>query len=168
MAAPRSLANTLKSVPPFLVRAAATAARLGLGLILPAMAVSSPSQAAWKSFPVTHTAPEAYPRAISDGAGGAIVAWIDYTNPSWRLYVQRALSTGNADPAWPANGLVVASPAYDFAIAGDGSQGVIVTVVLNGTDIRASHVQSTGTTGIYFVRLMTPAGIRTSRFARIR
>jgi hypothetical protein len=47
-------------------------------------------------------------RSATDGAGGAIVAWVDNRatgNPD--IYAQRVIASGHLAPGWPANGAVV-------------------------------------------------------------
>ncbi|MGH7731903.1 MAG: FlgD immunoglobulin-like domain containing protein [Candidatus Eiseniibacteriota bacterium] len=69
------------------------------------------------------------PAAVSDGAGGAIVAWYDYRNGNADIYAQRVLPSGATDPGWPAGGraLCLASGGQSApAIVSDGSGGAIV------------------------------------------
>ena len=96
------------------------------------------------------------PVIVSDGAGGAIVAWQDQRNenPGSDIFAQHVLSTGVVDPNWPANGraLSTAPGAQDHAaIVSDGAGGAIVTWQDgrngdsdSGVDIFAQHVLSSG------------------------
>ena len=52
------------------------------------------------------------PVIVSDGAGGAIIAWWDDRNGSLGIYAQRLDADGN--PMWTPNGIQVAS-SVDFA-----------------------------------------------------
>jgi hypothetical protein len=67
----------------------------------------------WGSDGVAPTAPttlgRSNPHVIPDGTGGCFVAW-DETNPSLYYYVrvQHLLASGAPDPAWPADGALVA------------------------------------------------------------
>lgn len=45
-----------------------------------------------------------FPYAIGDGAGGAVVTWMDQRGGSYDVYAQHVLSSGTVDPAWPVNG----------------------------------------------------------------
>ncbi len=92
-----------------------------------------------------------YPAITSDGAGGAIVSWSDLrTSIDTDVYVQRVLSTGVVDAAWPANGraLCTASGSQNFPfLVADGAGGAIVTWTDNrnsNNDLYAHHVLSTG------------------------
>jgi hypothetical protein len=95
------------------------------------------------------------PVIVSDGAGGAFVAWVDSragpTVGDLDVYAQHVLATGVVDPAWPANGTAVCTAAK----AQFGPQmlriadGVIVTWTdarsgNPGDDIYAQHVQASG------------------------
>jgi hypothetical protein len=100
--------------------------------------------------------PQMYPVMVSDGAGGAIVAWEDYRSSfgiSHTIYAQHLLATGTPDPAWPANGaaLCTESAARNShpAIATDGAGGAIVAwsdsrpIAYN--TLYAGHVLASGT-----------------------
>ena len=67
---------------------------------------------------------------VSDGAGGAIIAWQDYRNvPTGSdIYAQRVNSAGVAQ--WTANGVTVCAAAFDQTfphVASDGAQGAIIS-----------------------------------------
>ncbi len=68
-------------------------------------------------------------RMVSDGAGGAIIAWHDRRNPSdANIYAQRINGAGTAQ--WTADGLgvcVVAGTQDRPAIASDGAGGAIIS-----------------------------------------
>lgn len=69
------------------------------------------------------------PVIVSDGAGGAIVAWQDERTSSANIYAQRVLASGSVDPAWPADGRALCTASGDQAypvIAGDGAGGAYV------------------------------------------
>jgi hypothetical protein len=96
------------------------------------------------------------PVLVSDGAGGAIVAWVDgrdaATVNSLDVYAQHVLASGQVDPAWPANGtpLCTAPKAQiGLAIIGDDAGGAFVTWTDTrsgnpGSDIFAQHVLRSG------------------------
>jgi hypothetical protein len=67
------------------------------------------------------------PVAVSDGPGGAIIAWVDTRKGDLDIYAQRISSSGT--PLWAADGVAVCDAPgdqYSIAIAFDGSGGCIV------------------------------------------
>jgi hypothetical protein len=71
---------------------------------------------------------EWYPRIISDGAAGSIVAWVDSRGGNDDIYAQRLNSSGDFE--WPLDGVLVSQMTNWYAppeVIGDGSGGVIVT-----------------------------------------
>jgi len=99
----------------------------------------------------TATNDQWYNAIVSDGAGGAIVAWHDYrSGNSFDIYAQHVLATGVVDPAWPADGraLCTATEAAYPTIVSDGAGGAIVAWTDNrnfgNTDIYAQHVLGIG------------------------
>jgi hypothetical protein len=107
-----------------------------LCLFVPALSVQSgPAFAAWPHLPAlnlpvsTAAGGQELPVIESDGAGGAIVAWIDSRSGNQDIYAQHILASGVVDPAWPANGSAVCTAAGDqsFAkITTDGAGGAII------------------------------------------
>ncbi len=93
------------------------------------------------------------PRMISDGAGGAIIAWEDDRNIATTgpdIYVQRIDSGGNH--LWGANGTVVCNAnfaQYATEMVTDGAGGAVITWFdyrsLGPTDVYAQRVNPTGT-----------------------
>src|SRR5580765_6552018 len=87
--------------------------------------------------------------AVSDGAGGIIVAWADPRFGSNDIFAQRLSATGV--PLWTANGVAVCNAAQDqsqVSIAADGSGGAILAWYDNrsfGGDIYAQRITSAGT-----------------------
>lgn len=93
---------------------------------------------------------------VSDGAGGAILAWGDERDSlsgSMDIVAHHLLASGAVDPAWPANGLLVCnSTGFKYfynTLIGDGSGGALLAWgdYRSGTswDIYASHVLAGGT-----------------------
>ena len=76
------------------------------------------------------TGGQSYPSIVSDGAGGAIIVWMDTRDAGsyWVLYAQRVNGSGVVQ--WPANGVPVAVGPYHHThprAAGDGAGGAIIT-----------------------------------------
>ena len=72
------------------------------------------------------------PAIVSDGAGGAVVAWEDGRKGMWNsdIYAQHVLARGVLDRAWPADGLPVCNAAHTQdspEIASDGAGGALIT-----------------------------------------
>lgn len=94
------------------------------------------------------------PLAVPDGAGGAIVAWVDLRSAATELdvFAQHVLATGEVDPAWPDNGTplcVVPRTQSSLVMVADGAGGAIVAWVdsragLAEFDIFAQHVLASG------------------------
>ena len=123
---------------------------LGLALLLP-----RPSAAAWPTNPLVNvplcTAPgnQYTPTSVTDGAGGAIVAWTDSSGTSYDIYAQRISADGT--PQWAANGVALCTAAgeqYAVAIVADGAGGAVVTWYDNRSgsnyDIYAQRISSAG------------------------
>jgi hypothetical protein len=72
-----------------------------------------------------------FPQLVSDGMGGAIVAWQDYGTigtASYDIYAQHVYSYGGRDLAWSADGRALCLAAGDQVapqIVSDGAAGVI-------------------------------------------
>jgi hypothetical protein len=68
------------------------------------------------------------PKIVTDGSGGAIIAWVDNRDGNKDLYTQRINASG--DTLWPALGVAVCTePSYQIEaeIIPDGAGGAIVT-----------------------------------------
>jgi len=64
---------------------------------------------------------------VSDGAGGAIIAWEDRRSGIWQVWVQRVNAAGQ--PQWPTDGEAISStstPQFEPVLAMDGAGGVVV------------------------------------------
>ena len=67
------------------------------------------------------------PAIVSDGSGGAIIAWTDSRDGGSDIYAQRISADGV--PQWTTNGVAVCTAAYDQfvpSIISDGSGGAII------------------------------------------
>jgi hypothetical protein len=68
-------------------------------------------------------------QVVSDGAGGAIVAWQDGRSDNPGIYAHHLLAAGRVDPGWPANGRALCTAAggqSGLQIVSDGAGGAIV------------------------------------------
>ena len=88
------------------------------------------------------------PTMVSDGSGGAVIAWMRSKNGgsgSTNPYAQRIGSNGSQ--LWTANGAVLDTSTTDdylVNIVGDGSGGAIVAWEQNVAFIRAQHIDLSG------------------------
>ena len=95
------------------------------------------------------------PKITSDGAGGAIITWVDRRNDCNDIYAQRVSASGTV--LWTANGVaictapggwVVYPEVTSYNIVSDGSNGAIITWVdcrNSSRDIYAQRVNASGT-----------------------
>lgn len=89
------------------------------------------------------------PTIVSDGSGGAIVAWDDNRDASFHPFAQHVLVSGRVDPAWPVDGVAISNGALfeEFPrLASDGAGGAIVTWQSRRTHINqyAQHLMADG------------------------
>ena len=121
---------------------------------------SRPASAAWPEFGrAISDAPndQQDARAASDGAGGAIVVWVDAGSGAVDLFAHHVLASGELDPAWPVSGRALLTdpaalpgPTQAFpVIVSDGAGGAIVAwqdgrSIATGVDVFAQHVLASG------------------------
>lgn len=104
----------------------------GLLLVLAMSLWPRPAQAQWRpdGVPVCTAPMGQFPKAaVPDGAGGAIVAWVDYRSEDADIYVQHIRASGALDHKWPADGLAVCTasgPQWPPVMVSDGAGGAIV------------------------------------------
>ncbi|MGH7740396.1 MAG: hypothetical protein ACRENS_00075, partial [Candidatus Eiseniibacteriota bacterium] len=129
-------------------------------IALIAALAAAPAHAAWSTSPYVNLAVALTPSGatspsiLSDGVGGAFVAWQDGRDQATTgndIYLAHILKAGVMDPAWPVNGLPLCTATGDQnspVMVADNSGGVIV-VWQDGraatTDIYAARVNSSGT-----------------------
>ena len=94
-----------------------------------AQRVLSDGTAAWATNGVSLSEPGSvsYPLLATDGAGGALVVWMDWRAGDRDVYAQRVLSDGTA--AWATGDVAVCAASGDqvvHGIAPDGAGGAIV------------------------------------------
>jgi len=69
------------------------------------------------------------PGILSDGAGGAFIAWLDQRSSPTQVYAQHVRVDGTMDPAWPANGALVhggVTAGTTPTLLPDGAAGIVV------------------------------------------
>src|SRR5262245_15827689 len=109
------------------------------------------------------------PKACSDGAGGAIIVWVDARGVNNDIYAMRVTGGGTFPGGWPANGRqVMATGHVDFTpmVAPGGVGGAIVawTLLFNpgiDHDISGARVNASGTV-LWANPLYAPGGIQES------
>jgi len=91
-----------------------------------------------------------WPDLVEDGAGGAIVTWVDERNGDRDVYAQRVLSDGTA--AWATGGIsVCAAPGWQVVVGGSAPDGAGGAIVVwddyrgGDIDVYAQRVLSDGT-----------------------
>jgi hypothetical protein len=130
-----------------------------LALVLVPLAISclSPSLArAWPNDPANGNIPlctatdnQRYPASVSDGAGGAIVTWIDHRSGNWDIYAQRVDATGAV--RWTTGGVAIcAAPGsqQNASIASDGAGGAIVTWYDQRSGLAQIYAQRVNAAGV--------------------
>lgn len=97
------------------------------------------------------TGDQLFPVAVSDGAGGIVLAWQDARNGANDVFAQRLSALGAA--LWPADGRPVSTAANDqsgVSVAADGAGGGLFAWADSrnagtGVDVYAAHVDAAGT-----------------------
>jgi hypothetical protein len=99
-----------------------------------AQKLNSSGAAQWTANGVaisTATSDQLYPQLISDGSGGAIIAWQDFrSGTDWDIYAQRVDADGTIHTGWTANGVAISTATSDQQypqLISDGSGGAIIT-----------------------------------------
>lgn len=122
-----------------------------------AQKVNASGSVQWGSTGVgvcTTSAEQRYPSAVSDGAGGAIVAWDDdrYFPNGFDVYAQRLNSAGVTQ--WTANGVLVCDYSSDqsMPLLASNDLGGAIAVWLDeraalGIDLLAQYIKSNGELG---------------------
>jgi hypothetical protein len=114
------------------------------------------------------------PVAVTDGSGGAIIAWEDFrSGTDYDIYAQRVISSGAVQ--WTADGAGICTAAQNQStpsITSDGSGGAIITWddIRSGPDpdIYAQRITGTGATLVTgFVIVMTRVVVDASPHASV-
>jgi hypothetical protein len=127
-----------------MLRGAVLAASVLMLVLLP----SASAFASWQvdGVAVCTAAGDQYPYAIvSDGAGGAILAWIDSRSGDYDIYAQRVNASGAVQ--WAANGVALCTATgdqYSPTIVSDGAGGAIVTWEDLSLYVHAQRVNASG------------------------
>lgn len=129
-----------------------------LAIALLAVVLAAAPRPAWSAWPhdpfvnlplCTAAGNQQYPSIASDGAGGAIVAWVDNRGSSMDIYAQRISAVGTV--RWNTDGVALCTAAGDQSgpsIAPDGAGGAIVawTDRRSGDwDVYAQRISASGT-----------------------
>ena len=131
---------------------------IGVSLIAACLVPLSTAQPvkAWSADPAVNTPVctvgryQAYPVMVSDGSGGAIVAWQDGRKATydWDIYAQRISATGASQ--WTANGVPIYNSAGEQwypAIVADGSGGAIIAWIDGDSGPVAVYAQRVNSAG---------------------
>ncbi len=129
--------------------------RTGTGLEVFAERVTASGQvhAEWTPDPArlcAGTAHEYSFNLVSDGAGGALVAWVQSGADGADLFLQHLGADGSVAPGWPVGGLALCTAAHDqygpwLAADGAGGAWVVWEDYRSGRGaIFASHVSGSG------------------------
>ena len=91
---------------------------------------------------------QSFPTSVADGAGGAIVTWVDYRGGNNDIYAQRISAVGSTQ--WTADGVALCTAPgnqYYPTIVSDGTGGAIVTWQdwYSVLDIYAQRISAGGT-----------------------
>jgi hypothetical protein len=142
--------------------------RSAIGFDIYAQRVNANGVALWtpNGVPICTAADyQTFPVITSDGAGGAIMAWVDFRPGSGGVYVRRINAAGTVQ--WTADGVGLATHGAGvdaLQIVTDGAGGAIVTWVDNrnnpNRDIYARRVNSAGVAqwAVNGVAICTAAG----------
>lgn len=123
----------------------------GLSADLYAQKISAGGIVQWKANGVTvcaATQGQNRPQLVSDGAGGAIITWMDFRASAWDIYAQGISAAGAVK--WAANGIAVCTAENDQTspcIISNGTGGAIISWVdgrSGDLDIYAQRSSGTG------------------------
>ncbi len=113
-------------------------------VLLPSVRVSASWQVDGNPISVA-TGNQSLPQIISDGAGGAIIAWADNRGGNYDIYAQRVNASGAVQ--WAENGVVLCTTTgdqYSPNLVSDGAGGAIVTWEDFGLYVYAQRVNASG------------------------
>ena len=122
-------------------------------LVVTVISIKAAGDLVWPSAGVSISqaaADQVFPQAISDGVGGAIIAWQDFrSGVDYDIYAQRVSRDGQRQ--WITDGITVTRIANDQTspvLTSDGHNGALIAWqdMRNGTDLNvfAQRVQSNG------------------------
>ena len=126
-----------------------------IGVVICCFVPLTTVQAQWSNDPTVNNAislaasDQQYPSIVSDGSGGAIVAWEDTRGTNSDIYAQRINASGAVQ--WTSDGVAICTATngqYSPKITSDGSGGAIITWedIRNGThyDMYAQRINAGG------------------------
>lgn len=126
-------------------------------ILIATFSAATPALATWPCDPdvnvplCTAAGNQSNPQLVADGAGGAIVAWVDLRNGNEDIYAQHVLASGVVDPAWPVNGLALCTAPdnqrYPTVVSDDAGGAIVTWMDLRSGasyDIYAQHVLGPG------------------------
>ncbi len=126
---------------------------LATALALLALPLSAGAQWQFNGVPVSTAAHyQADPIIVTDGAGGAIIAWFDYRAGQYDIYAQRLNAAGV--PQWTTDGVPLCTQPGNqitLSMVSDDAGGAVLTwydarnSVGTGLDIYAQRVNGSGT-----------------------
>ena len=106
----------------------------------------------------------AAPQIVTDGSGGAIIAWEDERKTEYDIYVQKIDSSGITQ--WDANGTIICNATIDQfypTLVSDGEGGAIITWQdeRDGSGLRDIYAQKINSAGVV---QWTPNGVVVCNF----
>ena len=91
------------------------------------------------------------PTVFSDGAGGAMLTWIDDSAVASGIYARRITNTGSLAPGWPERHVEIArfngSPLIAYSIADGFGGATVMWQLLAGGSLYAQHIDAAGHVG---------------------
>ena len=105
--------------------------RSGINYDIYAQRINANGAAQWTADGVAigiEVGPQEFPKAISDGSGGAITTWNDHRSGNYDIYAQ--LIDSNGEVQWRANGDSICTALWEQSspnLVSDGNGGAIIT-----------------------------------------
>src|SRR5262245_19000380 len=126
---------------------------IATALILVALPLSANAGWQFNGVPVSTAAHyQVDPLIVSDGAGGAIIAWYDFRGGNYDIYAQRLNASGV--PQWTPDGIPICTQTGNqilTSMVSDEAGGAVMVwndarnSIQTGLDVYAQHVNGSGT-----------------------